>query len=267
MVGIYATMKFVFDMKPDDVYWCSADPGWVTGHSYIVYGPLIAGATSIFYEGAIDYPDPGRIWRMIEKYGVTIFYTSPTAIRSLMRHGEGWPGASRPVDASAARHCRRADQPGGVDLVPQDRRKSPAGDRHLVADRDRHADDHANADHAAQARLGDEGVPRRRGRSRRPTGRKAVGANEGGYLVIHKPWPSMMRTIFRDAEPLRGSTGTRSPASTSPVTPPTRTRTATSGFRAGLTMSSRSPATGSALQEIESALVCASCCRRIGRHR
>jgi acetyl-CoA synthetase len=84
-VGLYATMKLIFDLKDDDVYWCSADIGWVTGHSYIVYGPLMTGATSIMYEGAPDYPAPDRWWDIIERYGTTIFYTSPTAIRMLMK--------------------------------------------------------------------------------------------------------------------------------------------------------------------------------------
>ena len=87
-VYLYATMKMIFDIRDDDIYWCTADIGWVTGHSYIVYGPLMHGATIIMYEGAPDYPDPSRWAAMIERYGVTIFYTAPTAIRMLMRHPE-----------------------------------------------------------------------------------------------------------------------------------------------------------------------------------
>jgi acetyl-CoA synthetase len=89
-VGTALTLKWVFDIKDEDVYWCAADIGWVTGHSYIVYAPLILGATSVIYEGAPDYPKPDRWWRMVEKYGVTVFYTSPTAIRMHMRYGEEW---------------------------------------------------------------------------------------------------------------------------------------------------------------------------------
>ncbi|HET7438390.1 MAG TPA: AMP-binding protein, partial [Nitrospira sp.] len=85
MVGTYTTTKYVFDMKDDDVYFCVADPGWVTGHSYIVYGPLLNGATILTAEGKPDYPTPGRWWDLIERYGVSIFYTTPTAIRLLMR--------------------------------------------------------------------------------------------------------------------------------------------------------------------------------------
>src|SRR5690606_4410187 len=91
MVQVYATTKFTFDIQPTDVYWCTADPGWVTGHSYIVYGPLMCGATSVFYDGAPAHPDPGRLWSIVEKYGVTIMYTAPTAIRGLMRYGDEWP--------------------------------------------------------------------------------------------------------------------------------------------------------------------------------
>lgn len=85
------THRYVFDIKDDDRWWCAADPGWITGHSYIVYGPLINGATVMMYEGAPNYPYPNRWWQMIEKYGISILYTSPTAIRGLMRFGDEWP--------------------------------------------------------------------------------------------------------------------------------------------------------------------------------
>ncbi len=91
LVGTYATTKWVFDLKEDDVYWCTADIGWVTGHSYVVYGPLANGATVVMYEGAPDWPDKGRFWDLIERLGVTIFYTAPTAIRAFMRWGTEWP--------------------------------------------------------------------------------------------------------------------------------------------------------------------------------
>jgi acetyl-CoA synthetase len=91
LVGTYATSKWVFDLKDDDVYWCSADIGWVTGHSYVVYGPLANGATVVMYEGAPDWPDRGRFWDLIDRYGVTIFYTAPTAIRAFMKWGSDWP--------------------------------------------------------------------------------------------------------------------------------------------------------------------------------
>ncbi|AXV37903.1 MAG: acetate--CoA ligase [Methanobacterium sp. BRmetb2] len=90
-VGTYATLKFVFDLKEEDIWWCAADIGWITGHSYIVYAPLMLGATSVMYESTPDYPDPSRFWRMIEDYGVTVFYTAPTTIRMFMKYGEKWP--------------------------------------------------------------------------------------------------------------------------------------------------------------------------------
>jgi acetyl-CoA synthetase len=91
LTGTYATTKWVFDLKDDDVYWCTADIGWVTGHSYVVYGPLANGATVVMYEGAPDWPRKDRFWEIIERYGVTIFYTAPTAIRAFMRWGTEWP--------------------------------------------------------------------------------------------------------------------------------------------------------------------------------
>jgi acetyl-CoA synthetase len=92
LVGTYATTKWVFDLKEDDVYWCTADIGWVTGHSYVVYGPLANGATVVMYEGAPDWPDKDRFWAIVARHGVTIFYTAPTAIRAFMRWGTEWPG-------------------------------------------------------------------------------------------------------------------------------------------------------------------------------
>ncbi|MBI4388309.1 MAG: acetate--CoA ligase [Candidatus Omnitrophica bacterium] len=91
LTGVYATTKWVFDLQPEDVYWCTADVGWITGHSYMVYGPLANGATVVMYEGSPDWPDKDRFWRIIEKYGVTIFYTAPTAIRTFMKWGKEWP--------------------------------------------------------------------------------------------------------------------------------------------------------------------------------
>jgi len=91
LVGTYVTTKYVFDLRHDDVYWCTADIGWVTGHSYLIYGPLAAAATCVMYEGAPDWPDRDRFWAIIEKYGVTILYTAPTAIRAFMKWGTEWP--------------------------------------------------------------------------------------------------------------------------------------------------------------------------------
>jgi acetyl-CoA synthetase len=90
LTGVYATTRWVFDLKDDDIYWCTADIGWVTGHSYIVYGPLAAGATGVMYEGAPDWPEKDRFWEIVERYRVTIFYTAPTAIRAFIKWGNEW---------------------------------------------------------------------------------------------------------------------------------------------------------------------------------
>ena len=97
LVGTYATTKWVFDLKEEDVYWCTADIGWVTGHSYVVYGPLANGATVVMYEGAPDWPQKDRFWSIVARYGVTIFYTAPTAIRAFMRWGTDVAARARPV--------------------------------------------------------------------------------------------------------------------------------------------------------------------------
>jgi acetyl-CoA synthetase len=93
MLGTYLTAKYVFDLKEEDTYWCTADIGWVTGHSYIVYGPLANGATSLMYEGAPNWPEWDRFWRIVDKYQVNVFYTAPTAIRAFIRAGEQWPSS------------------------------------------------------------------------------------------------------------------------------------------------------------------------------
>ena len=109
-VGTYATAKWIFDLKEDDVYWCTADIGWVTGHSYIVYGPLANGATSVMYEGSPDYPDLDRFWAIVAKYAVSIVYTAPTAIRTFMRWGRAIPSPPRSVLHPAAGIRGRAHQ-------------------------------------------------------------------------------------------------------------------------------------------------------------
>jgi hypothetical protein len=161
LTHVYATTRLVFDLKEDDMYWCTADVGWVTGHSYIVYGPLANGATVFMYEGAPDWPDRGRFWKLVQKYGVTVFYTAPTAIRAFMRWGTDWPGL-RPVDAPASGDGGGAHQSGSVDVVPGAHRRRPLSDRrHVVADGDGWDHDHAAAgDHGDQAGQRDDPVPR-----------------------------------------------------------------------------------------------------------
>ena len=141
------THKLVFDYHPGDVYFCAADIGWITGHSYIVYGPLANGATTVMFESTPLYPDPGRYWRMVDDLGVNIFYTAPTALRAhRARPATSWVKRYKRDVAAHPRHGRRADQPRGLALVPRRRRRRPLrGGRHLVADRDRRHPDHAAA--------------------------------------------------------------------------------------------------------------------------
>ncbi len=172
LVGVTFTHRYVFDLKPEsDVFWCGADVGWVTGHSYILYGPLSNGATGVMYEGAPDYPDKDVWWDIIERYKVSIFYTAPTAIRACMKWGVELSGQARPVLAAPARDGRRADQSKGMALVLRgDRRRALPHRRHLVADRDGpHPDQPATGPHPGEARLGDEAASghRRRGLRRR----------------------------------------------------------------------------------------------------
>ncbi len=162
LVGTYATTKLVFDLREDDVYWCTADIGWVTGHSYVVYGPLSNGATVLMYEGAPDWPQKDRFWSMIEQHGVTVFYTAPTAIRAFMRWGIEFP---QKRDLSSLRlHWlgRRAHQPRSLGLVSHVHRRRPLpGRRHMVADGNGRDHDHAAARRDdAQARVGHASVPR-----------------------------------------------------------------------------------------------------------
>ncbi len=137
-VGTYLTTKWVFDLKEEDTYWCTADIGWVTGHSYIVYGPLQNGATSLMYEGAPNFPEPDRFWNIIDRHQVNVFYTAPTAIRTFIKWGEQWPRKHKSRQPAPARHRRRAHQSRSLDVVPRSHRpRALPHRRYLVADRNR----------------------------------------------------------------------------------------------------------------------------------
>ena len=167
LTGVAATHRLVFDLDAErDVYWCSADVGWVTGHSYIVYGPLANGATSVMYEGAPDYPHKGIWWELIERYGVTIFYTAPTAIRACMEWGAEHPNSR---DLSSLRLLGTVGEPinpQGVAVVPRrDRPRALPDRRHIMANRNRADHDlHRFRGDRNQARLGNPPPPRRRRR-------------------------------------------------------------------------------------------------------
>ena len=239
LTGVAWTNKYVFDMKPDeDVYWCSADVGWVTGHSYIVYGPLLNGATSVMYEGAPDYPDKDIWWELCERYGVTLFYTAPDGDPRLHEVGDRPPAEARPLEAPPARHRGRADQPQGLALVLEgDRRRALPGGRHLVADGDR-----PHHDLAASRRSCRPSPARPPGRcraSRRWCSTKRATRCRTGSRGC---WRSRVRGRACCAISSRTRSATRRPTSpssarprTSWATPPGATRTGTSGSSAAWT--------------------------------
>jgi acetyl-CoA synthetase len=204
LLQTHVTTKWVFDLREEDTYWCTADIGWVTGHSYVVYGPLSNGATVLMYEGAPNHPEPDRFWDIIERHRVSIFYTAPTAIRSFIKWGEHWPlrhdlsslrllgTVGEPINPEAWMWYREiigkarcpvvdtwwqtetgaimiAPLPGATPAKPGSATKPLPGIEAAVMTRD---------------------------------GRE-VGATEGGYLVIKRPWPSMLRTIWGDDERYR----------------------------------------------------------------
>jgi acetyl-CoA synthetase len=201
LLFVLQTFKWIFDYHDPDIYWCTADCGWITGHSYLVYGPLASGATSVMFEGVPNYPQPDRFWEIVEKYKVTIFYTAPTAIRAMGRAGDEWPKGrdlsslrllgtvGEPINPEAwmwyydiigNRRCPVVDTwwqtetggiiitplPGATPLKPGSATFPFPGIELMVV---------------------------------RPDGTEAD-VNEGGQLVIKKPWPGMMRTVFRNHE-------------------------------------------------------------------
>ena len=200
-VSTYITSQWIFDLRDEDIFWCTADIGWVTGHSYIVYGPLQNGATVVMYEGNPTFPQPDRFWEMIDRHKVTIFYTAPTAIRAFMRLGEQWPArhsmktlrligsVGEPINPEAwmwyrsvighdrcpiidtwwqteTGACMISPMPGATPTKPGSCTKPLPGISVAVVTR--------------------EGAP--------------VPAGSGGYLIIKKPWPAMLRTIYGDPD-------------------------------------------------------------------
>ena len=204
-VQTYLTTKYVFDLRDEDIYWCTADIGWVTGHSYVVYGPLQNGATVLMYEGAPNFPDFSRFWKIVDDHKVTIFYTAPTAIRAFIKWGDRVRRKVQARLAPPARHRRRAHQPRSVDVVSREDRPQPLPHRrHLVADRNRRHHDRAHPRRRAhQARLGHASLlrhPAGSGHRPMPKANSTCPAGSGGLLVIRKPWPSMARTVYGDPE-------------------------------------------------------------------
>jgi acetyl-CoA synthetase len=198
------TFKYIFDYHDEDIFWCTADIGWVTGHSYIVYGPLAAGATTVMFEGVPTYPDPGRFWAIVDKYNVNIFYTAPTVLRALMREGDEWPNkytlsslrvlgsVGEPINPEAwmwyyqvigKERCPIVDtwwqtETGGILITPL------PGATPL------------KPGSATFPFFGvDPQILRENG--------KPAEVNEGGYLVIKRPWPGLMRGVYGDPDRFR----------------------------------------------------------------
>ena len=198
MVGTYLTTKWVFDLKDTDLYWCVADMGWVTGHSYVVYGPLLNGATVFMAEGAPDYPDMGRWWRTIERYGINILYATPTAIRMFMRTGEEWPNR---FDLSSLRLLGTVGEP----INPEAWRWY---DRVIGKGRCPIVDTWWQTETGSILITTLPAEPQKPGSAGLPfPGIEAdvvdkegnpCAPGEGGWLVIRRPWPSMLATIYGD---------------------------------------------------------------------
>ncbi len=199
LLGAYVTSKYVFDLRDEDVYWCTADVGWVTGHSYLVYGPLANGATSLMYEGAPNWPENDRFWRIIEEHRVTIFYTAPTAIRAFIRWGDEWITKH---DLSSLRLLGSVGEPINPEAWMW-YHKVIGGERCPIVDT------------WWQTETGSimitplpGATPTKPGSATLPffgvdaavvdDHGKEVGVNQGGKLVIRGPWPSMLRTIYGD---------------------------------------------------------------------
>lgn len=200
MVGVYITAKWIFDLRENDIFWCTADPGWITGHSYIVYGPLLNGTTVYVYEGAPTFPDAGRWWSIIEKQKITILYTTPTAIRALARYGDEWPdkfnlnslrllgSVGEPINPEAWRWFHRVigknklpimdtwwqTETGMIIITPFPTTQLKPGSATFPFP-------------GIEVDVLDEkGV--------------SVPADKGGNLVIKTPWPAMLKTLYKDTE-------------------------------------------------------------------
>ncbi|MDX9986911.1 MAG: acetate--CoA ligase [Dehalococcoidales bacterium] len=212
LLHTYQTVKWVFDIKDQDTYWCTADIGWVTGHSYIVYGPLANGATSLMFEGVPTYPDPARYWQIVEKFGVNVFYTAPTVIRALMREGKEW---TKEHDISSLRLLGSVGEP----INPEawmwyhryvGREKCPIADTWWQTETG-----------GLMITPLPGAIPTKPGSATLPfpgvepvilrTDGTEAGINEGGWLCIKKPWPGMMRSLWGDPERFKSTYFSRFP--------------------------------------------------------
>jgi acetyl-CoA synthetase len=200
LVGTYATTKWVFDLKEDDVYWCTADIGWVTGHSYVVYGPLANGATVVMYEGAPDWPERDRFWEIVERYGVTIFYTAPTAIRAFMKWGPEWPARR---DLSSLRLIGSVGEPINPEAwvwyhINIGRERCPIVDTWWQTETGAIMITPLPGITTTKPGSATRPFPGVMAEIRTETGERVeVG---GGLLALTRPWPSMLRGIYGDPD-------------------------------------------------------------------
>ncbi|HEU5058547.1 MAG TPA: acetate--CoA ligase [Kofleriaceae bacterium] len=204
MVGAYYTTGLVFDLREEDVYWCTADVGWVTGHTYVVYGALLNGATSVLYEGAPNHPDLDRFWRIVEKYKVSVFYTAPTAIRTFHRWGDEYPAR---CDLSSLRLLGTVGEPINPEAWVW-YHQTIGGGRCPIVDTWWQTETGAIMISPLPG-----ATPTKPGSCTRPLPGIAADVvnkkgescapNEGGYLVVRRPWPAMLRTIWGDHERYR----------------------------------------------------------------
>ena len=203
MVGAYYTTRYIFNISDNDVYWCTADPGWITGHTYVVYGPLLVGATVFISELTPDYPDPGSWWSLIEEYGINILYTAPTSIRMFMRYGAEWPNK---YDLSSLRIIASVGEPLNPEAFEWyyeqiGKSRCPVLDTWWQTETGMHMittliGEPMKPGYAGKAIPGvvvdvvnKEGVP--------------VPPGTGGFLVIREPWPAMMRMVYQNEERYR----------------------------------------------------------------
>ncbi len=198
MVGATTTTKWVFDLKPTDVYWCTADIGWVTGHTYVVYGPLSNGATQVIYEGAADWPKRDRFWKIIEKYGVTILYTAPTAIRMFMKWGEEWPNS---CDLSSLRLLSSVGEPINPEAwmwyyTHIGRKNCPIVDTWWQTETGSILISPLPGLTTLKPGSATFPLPGINAEILTEDGKKS----DKGYLAITTPWPSMLRGIHKDPE-------------------------------------------------------------------
>jgi len=203
MVGAYYTTKYIFDVKEHDVYWCTADPGWITGHSYVVYGPLAAGATILLTESTPDYPDPGIWWKYVEEYGVNIMYTAPTAIRMFMKLGREWPDKynlnSLRVLASVGEPLNPEAFEWFYHVIGRD--KCPIVDTWFQTETGMHMITTVLGEPMRPGYVG-KAIPGVVADVVDENG-KSVEPGKRGFLAIRQPWPAMMRTIWNNDERYR----------------------------------------------------------------